>query len=124
MTELLIENWIGIILICPWVIALIARLIAKWRKKKITTKNIADGMTGFLILAVYGLARQLMGAGIGYTMAIMVLLIAIIYSVIEWRRNKDFRILPTVYKLWRLLFLLFMMLYIVLLIIWLIVFII
>lgn len=117
MIEELLEKWIGLLLVLPWIIVVIGFLIKKRMRKKLRFKKIADWITIFLIVAVYALARLMIGAGIGYYLVIVILLIAIAYTVFEWRRNKDFMIMPTIYIIWRLLFLVFIILYVVLLVI-------
>ena len=119
MIEELVERWLVFILLMPWMIVLIALFIGKRKRRKLSTKKVADWMTLFVMIAVYALARTTIGAGVGYYMMIGMLVIAIIYTSFEWRRNKDFMIIPTMYKIWRLLFLILFVLYFVLLILFL-----
>lgn len=114
MIDELIEKWIVLLALLPWLIMLIGLFIRRRGRKTFHFKKVADWMTLSVIIAVYILARFIMGDGVGYYILMLILIMAIIYTIFEWRRNKDFMILPTLYKLWRLLFLVFIVLYIAL----------
>ncbi|MBD8035537.1 MULTISPECIES: DUF3397 domain-containing protein [Solibacillus] len=97
------------IILCP-IIAFIAVMAVcrKLRIKKNRTIGLAADITTFLLFFSIPIAmRGLWDIGVMMPMLIIVLVIAIIFTYIDWRTKKEIEIKPLLRKIWRIYFLLF-----------------
>lgn len=73
----------------------------------------ADMTTFLLFFSVPESVRFLWGYDIGFITFIVAIIIAMIFTIIEWRSTKEIEILPLFRKIWRFLFLLLTITYVV-----------
>lgn len=110
---LFVQFLLAIIILCP-VLAFIAVLLIcrKLRLNKYKAIGLAADMTTCLLFFSIPIAMQgLWDIGVMLPMLIVVLMIAIIFTYIDWRTKKEVEVKPLLKKIWRLYFLLFSMTY-------------
>lgn len=82
----------------------------KWKKKK--ALGLASDITTFLLFfSVPASVEILWGYSISALIYFVVLVLAIVFLVIEWRTAKEIEIIPFFRKLWRTYFLLLSSIY-------------
>ncbi|MCZ2258880.1 DUF3397 family protein [Sporosarcina sp. G11-34] len=109
---------VGVLIACPFFVT-IALLFFFRRKGKSPAKVIgfaADVTTPFLFLAIYIISRSIFEIEVGFYIAIIAVILAIVYAVIERTKRKEFQVVQFLRKTWRLFFLTLAMAYIVLLV--------
>jgi hypothetical protein len=109
----------GIIVLFPFLI-MILFLIGMRKMGKAPAAVIgkaADITTPFLFLSVYITSMTIFGKGTGFYITAIAILIAILLTVMERLKQKEFQIIRVLQKTWRLYFLILSLSYIVLLII-------
>ncbi|MCM3637966.1 DUF3397 domain-containing protein [Sporosarcina luteola] len=119
MVNVLLSILTGIIVVFPFVITIVF-LIFMRRMGKAPAAVIgkaADFTTPFLFLSVYITSMTIFGKGMGFYITSIAILIAIILTVVERVKEKEFKIGRVMQKTWRLFFLLLSLSYIILLVI-------
>lgn len=109
----------GIIVLFPFLITILF-LIGMRKMGKAPAAVIgkaADFTTPFLFLSVYITSMTIFGKGTGFYITAIAILIAILFTVVERLKEKEFQITRVMQKTWRLYFLVLSFTYIVLLII-------
>lgn len=110
---LFVQFLLAIIILCP-ILAFIAVLLIgrKLRLNKYKAIGLAaDITTGLLFFSIPIAMQGLWDIGVMLPMLIVVLMIAIIFTYIDWRTKKEVEVKPLLKKIWRLYFLLFSMTY-------------
>lgn len=110
---LFVQFLLAIIIICP-ILAFIAVLLVcrKLRLNKYKAIGFAaDITTGLLVFSIPIAMQGLWDIDVMVPMLIVVLMIAIIFTYIDWRTKKEVEVKPLLKKIWRLYFLLFSMTY-------------
>jgi len=117
MVGTIISSLFAIIILCPFLVPIVLLIIFKrMGKPPISRLGItADITTPILLLSVYILSHAIFGAGVGYTMITVGIIVTIVYAIYERMKVKEFRIIHLLRKIWRLLFLMLAFAYIVLL---------
>lgn len=110
---LFVQFLLAIIILCP-ILAFIAVLLVcrKLRLNKYKAIGFAaDITTGLLVFSIPIAMQGLWDIDVMVPMLIVVLMIAIIFTYIDWRTKKEVEVKPLLKKIWRLYFLLFSMTY-------------
>ncbi|MBK3494498.1 DUF3397 domain-containing protein [Viridibacillus sp. YIM B01967] len=104
-----------VILLCPIILfTLIYSLFRKLSKKSPKVFGRAADLTTFLLFfSVPESVQFLWGYDIGFITFIVAVVIAIIFTIIEWRTTKEIEVLPLFRKIWRFLFLALTITYVV-----------
>ena len=109
----------GIIVLFPFLITIL--FLIGMRKMGTAPAAVigkaADFTTPFLFLSVYITSMTIFGKGTGFYITAIAILIAILFTVVERLKEKEFQITRVMQKTWRLYFLVLSFTYIVLLII-------
>lgn len=119
MVNVLLSILTGIIVVFPFVITIVF-LIFMRRMGKAPAAVIgkaADFTTPFLFLSVYITSMTIFGKGTGFYITSIAILIAIILTVVERVKEKEFEIARVMQKTWRVFFLLLSLAYVILLVI-------
>lgn len=104
----------GIIVLFPFLITIVF-LVAMRRMGKAPAAVIgkaADFTTPFLFLSVYITSMTIFGKGTGFYVTGIAILIAILLSVVERVKEKEFQIGRVLQRTWRLYFLLLSLAYV------------
>ncbi|MEG0259854.1 MAG: DUF3397 domain-containing protein [Lysinibacillus sp.] len=106
---------VSLIIFCPVLIFVVTFFICKKIKFKATHAfGAASDMTTFWLFFSVPLAvSALWQVNIGLILMIMALLLAILFTFVEWRSKKEIEVKPLLRKIWRLLFLLLSVSYII-----------
>lgn len=110
---LFVQFVLATIILCP-ILAFIAVLLIcrKLRLNKYKAIGLAaDITTGLLLFSIPIALQGLWDIDVMMPMLIVVLMIAIIFTYIDWRTKKEVEVKPLLKKTWRLYFLLFSMTY-------------
>lgn len=110
---LFVQFILATIILFP-ILAFIAVLLIcrKLRLNKYRAVGLAaDITTGFLFFSIPIALRGLWDIGVMMPMLVIVLMIAIVITYIDWRTKKEIEVNPLLKKTWRLYFLLFSMTY-------------
>lgn len=96
-----------IFFLCPFlffgIIYLMLKKLSKKRKK--TFSKVADITTIILFFSIPVSVKFIWSFDIGFMVFIIAVMIAIIFTIIEWRTTKELEIRPLFRKIWRFLFL-------------------
>lgn len=85
----------------------------KGKLRKVKSFGLASDATTFvLFFSVPLFINSLWNVKIGVYVISIAILIAIIFTYIDWKTKKEIEILPLLKKIWRVLFLILMILYI------------
>lgn len=117
MIQAILSGLIGVIVLFPFGVSISLLIVYHRIGKKPTVKRIADLTTPFLFLSIYFTAYAIFGDGVGFTIAIASIVIALFFTIYEYRRVKDFQIVDLLRKVWRLFFILLMIAYFLLILI-------
>ena len=114
----IISVLLGALIVFPFLVTFFLVIFRK--RGKAPAKVIgfaADVTTPFLFISVYIIARTIFGAGIGFTIATISIVITITFAVIERIKVKDFQIMRLLRKIWRLFFLILAVAYLIMLVV-------
>lgn len=117
MIQTILSSLMGIFVLFPFGVSVSLLIVYRRIGKKPTVKKIADLTTPFLFLSIYFTAHVIFGDGVGFTIAIASIVIALFFTIYEYRRVKDFQIVYLLRKVWRLFFILLMIAYFLLILI-------
>ena len=109
---------IAAIIICPITILIMLFIVlSKLKIKKIYAFGFAADLTTLLLFVTVPLiVKSIWGINIFIWIVIGAIVIAIIYTYIEWRKSKEIYISQILRRIWRMYFILLIGLYFVLLI--------
>jgi len=110
---LFFQYLVATIIVCPIIVFITMLLICrKLRVKKYKAIGLAADITTFLLLFSIPIALQAVwNIGILMPMLIVVLVIAIVFTYVDWRTKKELEVKPLMKKIWRFYFLLFSITY-------------
>jgi len=110
---LFFQYLVATIIVCPIIAFITVLLICrKLRIKKHKAIGLAADITTFLMFFSIPIALQgLWNIGILMPMLIVVLVIAIVFTYVDWRTKKEIEVKPLLKKIWRFYFLLFSITY-------------
>ncbi|TQR17824.1 DUF3397 family protein [Psychrobacillus vulpis] len=99
---------LSIFLVFPFLLFLLTFLISKYllHKRKKSFGIAADVTTLILFFSVSNAVSVLFSKNILFSLIIMSLIIATIFTYFDWRTEKEIEIIPLLRKIWRSLFLL------------------
>ncbi|OMC88903.1 hypothetical protein BK128_02900 [Viridibacillus sp. FSL H7-0596] len=111
----ILSIFLHFIVLCPVILFLIIySLLKKLPKKREKVFGRAADITTFLLFfSVPESVHFLWGDDIGFITFIFAIIIAIVFTIIEWRSTKEIEILPLFRKIWRFLFLALTITYVV-----------
>lgn len=99
----------------PWVIFILVMLVMKLIKKGHRAFGAAADITTFLLLfSIPQLTKQFFDVDLGVLTWIVVIVLLMVMTTIEWRMKEELKILGVVKRTWRIVFLLYSLIYIVL----------
>ena len=106
------------IIICPIAILFVLYIVfSKLKMKKIYAFGFAADLTTLLLFVTVPLiVKSIWGINLFIWIVIGAIVIAIIYTYIEWRKSKEIYISQILRRIWRMYFILLIGLYFVLLI--------
>ncbi|WP_102692758.1 DUF3397 domain-containing protein [Rummeliibacillus pycnus] len=110
---------LDILVLCPFLVLGILYLVLKKFTKK-SGKHFsksADITTIILFFSIPATVKFFWSFDIGFTVFIIAILIAMVFTVIEWRTKKEIEIMPLFRKIWRFLFLVLSFTYMAILIV-------
>lgn len=117
MMKDVLEVLIGVVILFPFIISVGLVLLFRKLTYVLSMKKIADYTTPFLFLSVYIIAHAVIGAGVGFIIAIIAVLLILFLAILERRGQKDFSVMNLLRKVWRLYFLILAVVYLVLIVI-------
>ncbi|MFJ8261636.1 DUF3397 domain-containing protein [Rummeliibacillus sp. NPDC094406] len=98
---------LDIFVLCPFLIlGILYLMLKKFTKKSVNHfSKAADITTIILFFSIPKTVKFFWSFDIGFTVLIIAILIAIVFTVIEWRTKKEIELMPLFRKIWRFLFL-------------------
>lgn len=100
-------------------------IFSKLKMKKVYAFGFAADLTTFLLfVSVPLIVKSIWGINIFIWLIIAAIVLAMVYTYIEWRKSKEIYIPQVLKRIWRMYFILLLGLYIVLLIVGMVVYII
>ncbi|QOV10726.1 DUF3397 family protein [Viridibacillus arvi] len=111
----ILSIFLHFVILCPVILFLIIySLLKKLSKKRVKVFGRAADITTFILFfSVPESVNFLWGYDIGFITFIVAIIIAIVFTIIEWRSTKEIEILPLFRKIWRFLFLALTITYVV-----------
>lgn len=109
---------VEVFVLCPFFFFGILYVFFKKFSKKQTNLfgKVADITTVILFFSIPALANFFGSYNIGFLVIIVAIVIAIVFTIIEWKTTKEIEIMPLLRKIWRFLFLVLTFIYIAILI--------
>ncbi len=113
--KLIIQYLVSLIICFPIILFIITYAICHKRKKSaVKCFGCAADVTTFVLLFSVPLSiSSLWGMNFNLIVFVIEIVIAIIFTYIDWRNKKEIEILPLLKKVWRLYFILLTIAYIV-----------
>lgn len=84
------------------------------KSKKVSIKRAVDFSTILFIFAVYFIVHEIWNVSLFWVLLIMIISVAIIYTIIYWKVSKDIYLPKLLKGIWRLNFILFFLTYFIL----------
>ena len=110
---LFVQFLLATIILCPILVFIIVIVIS--RKLRLNKRKAiglaADVTTGILFFSVPIAMRGLWEISIFIPMFVIALVVAIIFTYIDWRTKKEIEVKPLLKKIWRFYFLLLSIIY-------------
>lgn len=105
---------VEIFVLCPFFFFGILYVFFKKFSKKQTKLfgKAADITTVILFFSIPALVHFIWSFNIGFLVLIIAIVIAIVFTIIEWKTTKEIEIIPLLRKIWRFLFLVLTFIYI------------
>ena len=110
---------LDIFVLCPFLIlGILYLMLKKFTKKSVNHfSKAADITTIILFFSIPATVKFFWPFDIGFTVLIIAILIAMVFTVIEWRTKKEIELMPLFRKIWRFLFLVLSLTYIAVLLV-------
>lgn len=117
---------ISAVIICPFIILFILFVVlSKFKLKKVHAFGYAADVTTILLfVSVPLIVKSVWEVDVFIWMMIAAILVAIVYTYVEWRKSKEIYIPQVLKRIWRMYFILLIVLYVALIIIGMIIYII
>lgn len=115
----LIQMIAAILLFCPFIVLLLLFVIGK-KMKQSTAKSFgyaADVTTILLFISVSLAIKSVWQIPVFSWMIILAVIVAMIFTYVEWRRVKEIKVPPLLRRIWRFYFIALVILYFAVLVI-------
>ena len=108
----------AIIVMCPLIVLVVVFfLLARFKIKKVYAFGFAADVTTFLLfISVPLLLKSIWQIDVFILVVIVAVVIAMVYTFIEWRKVKEIYIPQLLKRIWRLYFILLLVLYMALIV--------
>lgn len=111
--KIFIQYFFSIIILFPIIPFFITFIICKRKKGTIKSIGIASDITTFILLfSVPLMIRGLWNFHFTWIMLIVLIIIGIIFTYLDWRKKKELEIFPLLKKIWRMYFIFLSILFI------------
>lgn len=117
MASILLSSLVGVIVLFPFIIMIMLFFIYRRRGKApaLVIGRVSDLTTPFLLASVFIIAQTVFKQEVGIYLLMILLVLAMIFTVLEWKRVKDFKVKRLLSKIWRRFFIVLAFVYVVLL---------
>lgn len=111
--------FLDIFVLCPFLfLAILYVMLKKFPKKSVKPfGKAADLTTVILFFSIPATVKFFWSFNIGFMVLIIAIIIAMTFTIIEWRTTKEIELMPLFRKIWRFLFLALSSTYIVILLV-------
>ncbi|MGG0655999.1 DUF3397 domain-containing protein [Rummeliibacillus pycnus] len=103
----ILSIFLNIFVLCPFLfLGILYVMLKKFTKKTVNHfGRAADITTLILFFSIPATVKFFWSFDIGFMVLIIAIIIAMVFTIIEWRITKEIEIIPLFRKIWRFLFL-------------------